>query len=65
MEVAAGIGIAAVVGVLACFWCMSKFPRVSSVKKSSSNMSLNELVQEEDPVIFNSNPKSSATSVGS
>lgn len=64
MDIAAGVGIAGIVVCLGCFWLCAKFPRVS-VKKSSSNMSLSEMVQDEDPVIFSSNAKSSAVNVGS
>jgi hypothetical protein len=63
MEVAAGLSIAFIAGLIV-YLCRNR-SKFASLKKSSSNLSLSEMVQDEDPVVFKSKPKSDPTNLGS
>ena len=63
MEVAAGLSIAFFASFVV-YLCRNH-SNFASLKKSSSNMSLSEMVQDEDPVVFKSKPKSDPTNLGS
>lgn len=63
MEVAAGLSVALIAGFV--LYLCRNHSNFGSLKKSSSNMSLAEMVQDEDPIVFRSKPKSDPTNLGS
>ena len=62
------LAIGAIMGILTCAGCMFCILRKaipSTLKVSRSSDHLSSMTEDEDPELFSSKPKSSATSLGS